>query len=214
MKLRFICNKCHRKQRLDVGIVCVIIKKEFTHPEKILYGEEVKCRFCGSYAVELQPFEYASLVLQKAFDDESEIFFTDKLGAEGKAMPFSKVKPYIKKRIKEEPENGELRLRYANLLRKFNEYDKAIAQYKKSLELNSNLIASLINLTDIFYHRSTQYKEKGAMTKAREYFERAIALLESGNADFATLPDKKMVSLIIEDRKEVLYPKKKKKRKR
>ena len=214
MRLRFICTKCHRKQRLEVGIAYIIVKEDFTDPERILYSEEVKCRFCSSRTVELQPLEYMSLILLEEFYDESEVFFTHGMEVEGKAMPFSKVKPYIEKRIKQEPENGELRLRYANFLRRLNEYDKAITQYKKSLELNGNLLDSLLNLADIFYRRSVQYKEKGAMTKAREYFEKFVALFESGNANLTTLTDEKTILLIIEDRKEVLYPKKKKRKRK
>jgi tetratricopeptide (TPR) repeat protein len=154
------------------------------------------------------------LILQDTFYDDPEVLFTNRMEIEGKAMPFSKIRPYIEKRINQEPENGELRLRYANFLRRVNEHDKAIKQYKKSLELNGNLLASLLSLTDIFYRRSIQYKEKGAMTKAREYFEEFVALFESGNADLTTLTDEETILLIIEDRKEVLYPKKKKKKRK
>ena len=211
MKLEFVCKKCKKRQKLEVGEVYILYsEKEKKH---VHYGREVRCKFCESKHMEPSYLELTALVLHKvACPEYDEVTLTrETVGIEDdKFMPFSEVEPYFEKRMKEEPENGELRLRYANFLKRINEYDKAITKYEESLQLDSTLIASLINLTDIFHHRYIQYKEKGAITKAKEYFEKAVTLYESGNATFVTLLDKELVSLWIEDRKEALYPKKRK----
>lgn len=208
MNLHFICSDCHRKQTLDVGDVHIVADKEnITDPDRILYEEEVRCKFCGSHLVELQPLEYHVLVLRKALLNVDDVSIGKTAGIEeDKFMPFSKIEAYIEKRIAEEPENGELRLRHANILRKFNEYDKAIKEYEESLRLNPTLIASLINLTDIFHHRSIQYREKGAITKAKEYYERTVDLYNSGNADRATLTNWGAVPAWTIQKEEELYP--------
>lgn len=209
MDLNFICGECGRKQKLDVGEVHIIVTKEnYTDPDTIFYEKEVRCKSCRSTHLELQKLEYPVLIMRKALTHDEEISIGNTFVVEGNPMPFSEVEPYIKRRVNQEPENGELRLRYANLLRKFNEYDNAIAEYTKSLELDSTLLASLVNLTDIFYHRNKQYKEKGAITKAKKYFKRVITLYQSGNANFVTIEDKKVVPFWIEDMRELLHIKK------
>ena len=213
MDLEFVCKECKKRQRLDVGEVTILHSKK--EDKYIHYGREVRCKFCKSRRMEPSHFELTALLLHKvAFPEDAEILLSNEVvGIENdKFMPFTEVNPYFEKRIAEEPENGELRLWYANFLRKINEYEKAIAEYEESSRLDSTLIASLINLTDIFYHRSAQYKEKGAITKAKEYFKRAVDLYNSGNATFATILDKKTVPLWIEDRSEILYPRNEKKK--
>jgi tetratricopeptide (TPR) repeat protein len=163
----------------------------------------------------LQPLEYPILLMRKALlENQNEVVFAKKMGIDNKFMLFSKVKPYIEKRIREEPQNGELRLRYANFLRKLNEYDKAINEYTRALQLNSCLLGPLVNLCDIFHHRSNQYREKGAITKAKEYFERAVTLYESGTADLATILDRKIISVWIDEKRRMLYPGGKKRKSR
>ena len=214
MKLKFTCKKCKKRQRLEVGEVLVIHRKK--EDPFVVYGREVRCKFCKSTDMEVPYAGLIVLLMQKEISpgEEGILYVEEKVGIEDKFMPFLEVRPYLEKRIREEPENGELRLRNANFLRKFNEYNKAIAEYEESLRLDSTLFPSLLNLTDIFYHRSDEYKEKGALTKAREYFERAVDLYKSGNATFATLPDKREIPFWIEDRRAILYPKKKFREKR
>ncbi|MGD2248267.1 MAG: hypothetical protein PVF58_07650 [Candidatus Methanofastidiosia archaeon] len=160
--------------------------------------------------MELQSPEYPALLLRKVFSIQNGISIGGSSNIEGKDMPFSEVEPYIEQRIKEEPENGELRLRHANILKDFNQYEEAIKEYKKAFQLNSNLIAPLINLCEIFYHRSKQYREKEAIKKAREYYKRAADLYASGNADFVTFSTKKEAVSWIVHRSD-LYPKRRKK---
>lgn len=214
MKLKFTCKKCRKRQWLEVGEVHVIHGKK--EDPFVVYGREMRCKFCKSTDMEVPYAGLIALLMRKEISpgEEGILYVEEKVGIEDKFMPFLEVRPYLEKRIREEPENGELRLRNANFLRNFNEYDKAVAEYEESLRLDSNLFASLLNLTDIFYHRSDEYKEQGALTKAREYFERAVDLYKSGNATFATIPDKREISLWIEDRRTVLYPKKKSKEKK
>ena len=211
MKLRFTCRDCGRKQSMVVWNVCVLVNKNKEHKDIIIYESEIRCKSCGS--PHMKP-DYAGITvatmrkaLQPRYDELKLV--SDIITMENKSMPFSEASSYIEKRIQEEPQNGELRLRHANQLRKLNRYDEAIKEYEESLRLNENLIASLINLCDIFLYRSKEYKEKGALTKARTYFERMVTLYRSGKAVFTTIEEKKTVPLWIKDRKTVLYPKKK-----
>ena len=209
MRLEFFCKKCKRRQWLEAGEIHVIYRKK--EDPFITYGREMRCKSCRSTDLEVPYGELLALLTLKDFSGEEGILFVEeKVGIEDKVLPFLEVRPYIEKRIEEEPENGELRLRHATLLRRFNEYDKAIEEYEESLLLDKSLFASLLNLTDIFYHRSDEYKEKGALTKAQKYFERAVDLYESGHANYATMPDRKMIPLWIEDRRMILYPGEKK----
>ncbi len=65
-------------------------------------------------------------------------------------------------------------------------------------------------MCDIFLYRGKEYKEKGALTRASNCFERMVNLYHSGKADFTTIEERKTVPLWIKDRKTVLHPKKKK----
>ena len=154
MKLKFTCKKCKKKQRLEVGEVHIIHRKK--GDPFIVYGREVRCKFCKSTDMEVPYAGLIALLMHKEISPGGEgiLYVEEKVGIEDKFMPFSEVRPYLEKRIREEPENGELRLRNANFLRKFNEYNKAVAEYGESLRLDSTLFASLLNLTDIFYHRT------------------------------------------------------------
>lgn len=192
MNLEFKCRECKKRQKLEVGGVHIVYTDE---PKQIQYKEEVRCRFCGSTNMEPPYVELTALILRKVVSSEDVdiTLVRDTMGVDDKVMLYSETMPYLEKRIQEEPENGELRLRYANVLRRFNLYEKAIAQYEESLRLDSSLIGALINLTDIYYHRHVQYREKDALTKAREYFERAVQLHKSGSVNFVTLLDKKTV---------------------
>lgn len=211
MKLRFTCADCGRKQSMIIWSVCVLVNKKKKHDNVVIYENEIRCKSCGSTHMKTDHLGITAATLQKAIRpsyDEIEIS-SDIVTMENKSMPFSEARTYIERRIQEEPQNGELRLRYANHLRRVNEYDKAIEEYEESLRLNENLLASLINLCDIFLYRGKEYKEKGAIKKARNYFERMVSLYQSGHAIFTTIEERKTVPLWMKDREAVLYPKKK-----
>lgn len=215
MKLQFTCNDCGRRQSMIVRSVCVFFNKDEKKMSDIaLYENEIRCKSCGSINMKGDHLGLAAATIRKAFQlDHDEITFSNgTVIMENKPMPFSEAKPYIERRIQEEPQNGELRLRYANHLRKLNTYDKAITQYEESLRLNGNLIASLINLCDIYLYRNKEYKERGALPKARDYYERAVNLYHSGSAFFTTIENKKKVPIWIIDRGETLKSGRKKKR--
>lgn len=212
MKLRFVCSKCGKKQKISIWRVCILKNKKREGEDTIIYESEVRCKSCGSHQLEPDYRGIAAVTLRKTThpeDDDEVIVALDVIKIENKRMPFSEAGPYIERRIREEPHNGELRLRHANQLRRVNRYDEAIEEYEESLRLNGNLIASLMNLCDIYLHRGKEYKEKEAFTKARTYLERAVNLYRSGKAVFTTIEDKKTIPLWIEDREEVLHVKKK-----
>ncbi len=195
--------------------VCVLFNKDKEEMGHIIFYEnEIRCKSCGSTDMKEDYLSIAAATLRKALQPKyDEITCGNQIVImENKSMPFSEAKSYIERRIQEEPENGELRLRYANHLRKLNTYDKAITQYEESLRLNGNLIASLINLCDIYLYRNKEYKEKGTLPKARDYYERVVNLYHSGNAIFTTIENKKTVPIWITDRGKALHPGGKKKR--
>ena len=210
MKLRFTCSDCGRKQSMIIWSVCVLVDKK-ANKSVVIYENEVRCKSCGSAHMISDYAGLSAAALHKVVkpDYDEIILARDIIIIENKSMPFSEARPYIERRIQEEPHNGELRLRHANHLRKLNEYDEAIKEYEESLRLNENLIASLLNLCDIFLYRHKEYKEKGALEKARDYFEKMVSLYRSGKAVFTTIEDTKTIPIWIRERKTLLYPKKK-----
>ncbi len=192
--------------------VCILVDEDVSS-HVVIYDNEIRCKSCGSTHMINDHLGLTAAAMRKMIEpDYDEIILTrNTVMMENKSMPFSETRSYIEKRVQEELQNGELRLRHANHLRKLNEYDEAIKEYEESLRLNENLIASLINLCDIFLYRHKEYKEKGALTKARNYFESMVKLYHSGKAVFTTLEDKRTIPRWIRDR-EVLLPPKKKRR--
>lgn len=177
----------------------------------VIYENEIRCKSCGSTDMISDYAGLSAAALRKVVEpDYDEITLArNNVIMENKSMPFSEARPHIERRIQEEPRNGELRLRHANHLRKLNEYEEAIKEYEESLRLNENLIASLVNLCDIYLYRHKEYKEKGALEKARDYFEKMVSLYRSDKAVFTTIEDTKTIPIWIKDRKTLLYPKKK-----
>lgn len=207
--MRFTCSDCGRKQSMIIWSICVLVNEKDKDNNIIIYENEIKCKSCGSSHMKTDHVGVTVAALRKAINPSYDEIMTtrDTVMIENKAMPFSETRLYIERRIQEEPHNGELRLRHANHLRRLNEYNEAIREYEESLRLNENLIASLINLCDIFLYRDKEYKERGALKKARNYFERIVDLYHSVKAVFTTIEDKKTIPLWMEDREAGLYPK-------
>lgn len=189
--------------------VCVLVDEKVKN-NVVLYENEIRCKSCGSTHMKSDYVGLSAAALRKmvGFDDEITLA-KNIVMVENKPMPFSEARSYIERRVQEEPHNGELRLRHANHLRKLNEYDEAIKEYEESLRLNENLIASLVNLCDIFLYRHKEYKERGALRWARDYFEKMVSLYRSGKAVFTTIGDRRTIPPWIRERETILYPKKK-----
>ncbi len=193
MKAYFQCDKCSRKQRLDVGVVTVINEK----PDyQIRFENEVKCKFCGSYDIKISDDSRLQILLgaplrmldKNSAGDEDVRFVDPEIFVENIRMHHTKVMEHFAKRFAEEPDNAELHLRYANSLRSINRCPEAIEHYKKALELNPKLIAVLINLCHIFGHRYKQFADKEAKHTVKDYWEKLSALYENGDYDTATIP--------------------------
>src|SRR3989344_5698638 len=110
-----------------------------------------------------------------------------KVIVEDKKMELNETHDYLLKRIKEEPLNGELYLRAGNSARKNNFYDAAINYYEKAIELNPELIASYLNLAEIYLHRYLYYGIESAHKKAEEYFSKTMDSFNSQEYDMATI---------------------------
>jgi hypothetical protein len=186
MKFYFKCGSCERNQRLEVGaILCVLEGKTATYMHEL----EAKCKFCGSY--DMRSFYIPMAVLASTSRPNPEVGVAWGMEAEGKAMPMKKMLPYFERRLLEEPENGELHLRYANALRKHNKYPQALKEYETAERLDPALIAVYANMAQIFMHRHWQYKEKGAKEIALQYIRKWEGSMRNGKR--ATLPSKRIV---------------------
>jgi len=117
---------------------------------------------------------------------------------------FKKSYPYILKRIKEEPNNGELYLRAGNVAEKTNRYDEAIKYYEKSLELSSKLIASYMNLVEIYEYRYNYYKIKDAKQNAIFFLEKMMKLFMTQDFNTVTIRNKNGIVQFIGEKSESL----------
>lgn len=188
----FICNSCHERQNLKTGQIWQLMNEE-----SFAFEFEIMCKCCFSHGLELSNAGKES-ILRKGLRvlmglDKGIMPVKGKLMVENKKMQLSKAYDYLLKRIEEEPNNGELYLRAANTARKKNLYDEAIGFYKRSLELNPKLIASYINLIEIFLWRNKFYGMAEEKPKAELYFSRLIELYNSFDYDSVTISDEQVI---------------------
>lgn len=194
----FICHSCHKRQNLKTGQIWQLMDEE-----SFAFEFEIMCKCCFSHDLELSDAGKESIsrkglrVLMGL--DKGIMPVKGKLMVEDKKMQLSKAYGYLLKRIEKEPNNGELYLRAANTARKKNLYDEAIGFYKRSLELNPKLIASYINLIEIFLGRDKFYGMAEEKPKAELYFSRLIELYNSFDYDSVTISDEQVIDNYIHD---------------
>jgi len=200
-ELNFKCNDCKERQNLKTGLIWSIENRYF------LFENELMCRNCLGHNLKISDFGKRE-IMGKQFrilmgKDKGVLNTGKKVYAEEKSMDFKKARDYLLKRINEEPMNGELCLRFANHLEKNNDYEKAVEYYYRSLVLNPRLIASYLNLVEIFSYRYSYYGIEGASKRALEYFQKMLVLFNSHEYDTCTILNQESVlGFIAEKSKE------------
>jgi len=190
----FLCNKCKERQNIRTGLIwCVDNRKE----NEYFFEYEIMCKKCHSHDIELTQ-EGKMEILGKQMrvlinKDKGVMPVGKKIMIEDKELPYNKAYEYILKRLEEEPENGEIYLRAANTAGKFNKYNEAIEFYEKSMQLNNKLIASYINLVEIYLNRYESYGIIDAGQKAIEYFVKLTELFNSHEYNMATIRNKAFI---------------------
>lgn len=199
----FICHKCKERQNIKTGLIWIIDHGQKSHYS---FEREIMCKHCHSHDIELTQDGIGEIFGKQmrilAGKDKGIISIGKKIMIENKKIQLDKAYDYILKRLKEDPKNGELYLRAANTAEKFNKYGEAITFYEKSLELNSNLIASYANLVEIYLNRFDYYEIDDAGKKAIDYFGRLTELFRSQNYNLVTIRSKEYIQdFIIESAK-------------
>ncbi len=193
----FKCSNCGERQNLKTGLIWHIEKEIFA------FEHEIMCRHCFSHEISL-----SDSGLRELNEKQMRIYLGKEGGIipvgkeimmEGKKMPFEKAQDYIFKRIKKEPENGELYLRAANHARKMNKYPKAIEFYLKSMELDKSLIANHVNLVEIYAYRAEHYGLEEYKQKAEELFMKMAELFNSHQYNAVTIANKEDLPLLVHE---------------
>ncbi|MFW5846760.1 MAG: SEC-C metal-binding domain-containing protein [Nanoarchaeota archaeon] len=186
LEIQFKCLDCNKKQNIHPGLIKIISSK----PYKIVFENELICKFCFSHNLKPTQQGEKDVMFQSISTfvrGKGVINSSEKVAVEDKVLSFKDTYKYILKRIKEEPNKGELYLRAGNIARNFNKYSEAIEHYKKSLELDSNLIASYLNLVGVYEFRYRYYKTKGAKEEAIFYLNAMADLLRKDKFEFKYL---------------------------
>ena len=199
----FICNNCKERQNIKTGLIWSIDKGKENYYS---FECEIMCKHCHSHDLELTKNGKMDILgkQMRILDgrDTGVLPVNKKIMIEDKEIQYNKAYEYILKRIKEEPENGELYLRAANTAEKFNKYNEAIELYEKSIELNPKLIASYINLVEIYLNRFDYYEIDDAGKKAIDYFNKLINLFNSQDYNMITIRNKEFIqNFLIESAK-------------
>jgi len=191
----FKCNSCGERQNLKTGLIWSIGEDTFA------FEHEIMCKHCFSHEISL-----SDSGLRELNKKQMRIFLGKEGGIipvgkeimiENKKMHFEKAQGYILKRIKEEPENGELYLRAANHASKRNNYSEAIEFYIKSMELDGTLIANYVNLVEIYAYRAKYYGREEYRQKAEELFMTMVELFNSHQYNAVTIANKEDLPQIV-----------------
>jgi len=113
----------------------------------------------------------------------------------------AKVMEYIHKAQENEPTNESLHYAEGNVWRKLNDFDKAIACYKQSVEINPNYFYGYYSLGSMFYDAAVE-----AQNKASEELDdkKYVALLDEMDALLVKAIDPFEKSVIFCDIPEIL----------
>ena len=202
-EIQFKCHNCNKKQNVKPGLVW-----DYGTGKNFSFDNEIMCKFCFSNNIKLTR-DGEMEIMWKAMrvysgDDNGIMYAGDTIIVENKKVGFKKSYPYILKRIKEEPNNGELYLRAGNVAEKTNRYDEAIKYYEKSLELSSKLIASYMNLVEIYEYRYNYYKIKDAKQNAIFFLEKMMKLFMTQDFNTVTIRNKNGIVQFIGEKSESL----------
>ena len=181
----FRCKDCRERQNNKTGLIFDMDEDQYA------FDKEIICRYCLSNNLELTERGKSEIVEKnmRIFmgKDKGVLYASPTTLVENKKMLFSESYKYILGRIQEEPENGELYLRAGNVARKNNDYNNAIKLYQKAIELDQNLIASYVNLVEIYMHRWRYYNRKEAEKEALEYFLLSLDIFNKNKYNMVTI---------------------------
>ncbi len=194
-EVNFRCPDCKERQNIKTGLIWEIDN------DKFVYGNEIMCKFCFNHNLELTEQGKMELLSKKmrilGGKEKGILPVGKKVIVENKKASFEEANSYLLKRINEEPTNGELYLRLANVEQKNNRYKEAIEHYEKALELNSKLIAVYYSLIEIYLHRFEYYGIREAKEEGIFYLKDMCKLFESGVYNTSTLRDEQFLSSFI-----------------
>jgi len=204
LEVQFKCCECNKKQNINPGIIKALGDKDI----EFSFENEIMCKYCFSNDIKLTKDGGREILFQSigtfmgnrqgVISTESDVYVEDK------KMPFKKTYNYILKRIKEEPENGELYLRAGNVARNFNKYSEAIKHYEKAILLDPKLIASYLNLVELYEFRYEYYKIEDAKTSAIFYLNEMMDIFRTGDFDSITVHNKNEIVQFLGEKSESL----------
>ncbi len=204
LEIQFKCNDCNKKQNIDPGIIKILGDKQL----EFSFENEILCKYCFSNNLKLTIQGNRDMMFQAMgtfYGSRTGVVSADdKVYVENKLTPFKETYNYILKRIKEEPENGGLYLRAGNIAKNFNKYYEAIGHYEKSLELNPRLIASYLNLVEIYEFRYKFYGMGDAKVRAIFYLNEMMDVFRTSDFDTLTLRNKGEIIQFIGEKSESL----------
>ncbi|MEK6927972.1 MAG: SEC-C metal-binding domain-containing protein [Nanoarchaeota archaeon] len=204
LEIQFKCQNCHKKQSINPGLIKIIDGKK----AEFSFENEIMCKFCFSNDIKLTKQGSRDIMFQAIGTVEGVrkgvLSVGDKIYVEDKLMPFNKSYDYILKRLNDEPNNAGLYLRAGNVSKNFNKYKDAIKYYEKAIELNPRLIASYLNLVEIYEFRYKYYNVKDANVSAVFYLNEMIDIFRTQNFDALTIKNKDSIISFMGEKSESL----------
>lgn len=191
----FKCNNCGGRQNLKTGLIWSIDEDNFA------FEHEIMCKHCFGHEIEL-----SDTGIRELNEKRMRIFLGkeggiipvgQKIMIENKEMLFQESHDYILRRVKEEPNNGELYLRAANSARKGNKYPEAIENYTKSMVLDKSLIANYLNLIEIYAYRAEYYGLEEYWQKAEDLFMKMVEVFNSHQYNAVTIRNEEDLPQIV-----------------
>ncbi len=193
----FLCKDCNGRQNIKTGLIWDFDGESFS------FENEIMCKHCASHNIILADIGKQEIMSKKMRilfgKDKGVISIGKKVAVEDKKMEYNKAYDYLLNRIKEEPFNGEIYLRAANNARKNNLYDDALRHYERAIELNPKLIATYLNLAEIYLHRYWYYGIESSSDESIKYFKKTVDLFNTKDYDSATIRNEEYILDFIEE---------------
>ncbi|MFH1802229.1 MAG: SEC-C metal-binding domain-containing protein [archaeon] len=204
LEIQFKCQECDKKQNINPGLIKILGDKG----SEFVFENEILCKFCFSDDIKLTEQGGRDVMFQSIGtfmgSRKGVVSASDETYVENKSMPFKTTYDYILKRIEQDPNKGELYLRAGNVARNFNKYSEAIRHYEKAIEINAKLIATYLNLVEIYEFRYKYYKIKDAKSSAIFYLNGMMDLFRTQDFNSSTLQNKNMVVQFMGEKSESL----------
>lgn len=188
LKLRMLCRSCgyEREHHVDTVYCDLRTVERRRKGEETPYGEfvipqRITCPKCGAVdQYELSSMAYIALsaeLLTKMVahergelgsePDEGPLKLIEFALADGREMHPYEARDMYRQEVGAEPNNGELRVRYANVLRFLGYREEAIEQYRAALDLEPANLEAYLNLGRLA-------RAAGDLAEAHRMFERLI----------------------------------------